>query len=82
MLITWAEVTPALEKLLTAAVKDSTDSTAPIPVNLVKIKASLVLDKVFSIERPCLANSVAASDTSRKDCPVCPDIVNKVLPNF
>ena len=66
LLMTCAEVTPSLLNEFTAAVKDLTESAAFIPVRRVRINASFVLNKVFSIPKPCLANSVEASATVSK----------------
>ena len=54
-------VRPADAKALTAAVNPDTASAAFSPVNRVNINASLVLDNTFSMDKPCLENSKAAS---------------------
>ena len=51
---------------LIAAVNPFTDSAASIPVSLVRVRASLVLLRVSSIERPCRENSRAASAATLK----------------
>ena len=52
---------PTDENAFTAAVNPDTASAALRPVNLVSVRASLVLFRTSSIVSPCLENSKAAS---------------------
>ena len=57
----------SLLKLFKAAVTAVAESAKSIPATLAKINESLVLFRVSSTLRPCLANSSAAFEASEKD---------------
>ena len=75
-----AESNPDLLKLLIAVVNALTESAAPKPDILERTRASLVLFRVSSTDKPCLANSFAASAVSANELAVSLAILNKLSP--
>ena len=74
-------VNPASPKAFTAAVSPATASDAFRLVSLVKIRASFVLFKTSSVDKPCLANSIAASEATLNPWAVFLAASNKPSPN-